>query len=179
MSRTCLKIAHEIGSRWLAFALQLILYVAFAAGIGYFATLPAYTYGDPDAATVKVSLSHAAARIRPCVKLTPEEMAELAANMRRQEICERRRLPIRLELDIDGEAVLRIESPPSGVWGDGPASIYERIDVAPGSHRISVRLRDTARQEGWDYAATKELTLERGRYTTVSFSAERGGFEFR
>lgn len=162
-----------------ALALQLILYLAFAATIGYFATLPPYTYGDPEAATIKVSLSHAAARVRPCTRLSPEEMAELAANMRRAEVCERQRLPLSLELDMDGQAVLRIEAPPTGLWGDGPASVYERIDVAPGAHAVSLRLRDTARQEGWDYVASAELVLERGRYLTVTFIPERGGFEFR
>ena len=165
--------------RLLAYALQLILYAAFAAAIGYFATLPAYTYGDPDAATIKVSVSHAAARVRPCVKLTPEEMAQMAPNMRRAEVCERLRLPVRLELDIDGAAVLRIEAPPSGLWGDGPASIYERLDLAPGTHTVSIRLRDTARTEGWDYVANEDLLVERGRYLTITFNAERGGFEFR
>jgi hypothetical protein len=156
-----------------------MLYVAFAAAIGFFATLPPYTYGDPETATIKVSLSHAAARVRPCITLTPEEVAELAANMRRSEICERQRLPVTLELDIDGRAVLRIEAPPAGLWGDGPASIYERINVAPGMHTVSLRLRDTARAEGWDYSANANLLLERGRYLTVTFNPERGGFEFR
>lgn len=166
-------------ARLAALALQPILYLAFAAAIGYFATLPPYNYGDPEAATIKVSLSHAAARVRPCTRLSPEEMARLAANMRRAEVCERQRLPVRLELDIDGRAALRIEAPPTGLWGDGPASVYERIDVAPGAHTVSIRLRDTARQEGWDYAASTELLLERGRYTTVTFNPEREGFEFR
>ena len=166
-------------SRLFAYSLQLILYAAFAAAIGYFATLPPYTYGNPEAATIKLSLSHAAARVKPCIRLTPEEMAELAANMRRPEVCERQRLPLILELDIDDRAVLRIEAQPSGLWGDGPASIYERIDVAPGTHEVSLRLRDTAREDGWDYATTANLELDRGRYLTISFTAERGGFEFR
>lgn len=166
-------------SRLLAYILQLILYAVFAAAIGYFASLPTYTYGDPEAATIKVSLSHAAARVNPCVQLTPEQMAKLADNMRRTEICERQRLPVTLEVDIDDRSVARIEAPPAGLWGDGPASIYERFDIAPGEHSVSLRLRDTARTDGWDYSANEELVLERGRYLTITFNPERGGFEFR
>lgn len=159
--------------------LQVIAYSAFAALIGYFASLPNYQYGDAAAATVKVSLSHAAERVKPCVKLTPEEIAELAMNMRRTEVCERERLPVVLEMDIDGRPVLRLEAPPSGLWGDGPAYVYERLDVSPGPHVLSVRLRDTARQGGWDYSREEEVEFVTGRYFTVTFKAEMGGFSFR
>jgi hypothetical protein len=70
------------------------------------------------------------------VRLTPEEIAKLAPNMRRPEKCERERLPLTVELEIDGEIVKRIEAPPSGLWNDGPASVYQRFEIAPGTHTI-------------------------------------------
>jgi len=159
--------------------LQVIAYAALAILLGYFATLPPYQYGDSQQASVKVSLSHAADRIKPCVQLTQEQIAELAANMRRTETCERERLPLILELDIDGETVLNLTAQPSGLWNDGPASIYERFEVAPGEHRVAARLRDTARSEGWDYVKTETVVLEPGRYFTITFRPETGGFNFR
>ena len=159
--------------------LQVIAYAALAAVLGYFATLPPYQYADGSQASVKVSLSHAADRIKPCVQLTPEEIAELAANMRRTEACERERLPLILELDIDGETVLSLTAEASGLWNDGPASIYERFDVAPGEHVIAARLRDTARPAGWDWEKTATVDLQPGRYFTVTFKPETGGFNFR
>jgi len=164
---------------WFAWPLRLVSYAAFAALVGYFATMPAYHYADPAAASIKVSLSHASNRVKPCVPLTPEQIAELAANMRRTEACERQRLPLVLELDIDGATVLAVEAPPSGLWGDGPSSVYERFTAVPGDHRVSVRLRDTARSNGWDYEKTGNVTLVAGRYFTVTFKAETGGFSFR
>jgi len=166
-------------NRWLGYPLQLLAYLAFAACIGYFATQPPYRYADPAAASVKVSLSHAADRVMPCVQLTQEQIAELAANMRRTETCERQRLPLILEMDVDGEPVLRLEALPSGLWGDGPSSVYERFTVAPGMRHVAVRLRDTARAEGWDYERTGDVMLEAGRYFSVTFKAETGGFKFR
>ena len=159
--------------------LQIIAYSLFAVCLGYFATMPPYLYGDIQAASVKISLSHAADRVEACVQLTPEEIAELAANMRRTEACERQRLPVVLQLDIDGERAISLEAPPSGLWGDGPASVYERFDVEPGAHNIAVRMRDTARTEGWDYTRTDDVVLEAGRYFTITFKAETGGFSFR
>lgn len=163
----------------LRFLLQGAAYAAMAVMLGYFATLPTYQYGNARQASVKVSLSHAANRVKPCVQLTQEEIAELAANMRRTEACERERLPLILELDIDGETILSLRAEPSGLWHDGPASIYERFEVAPGEHTIAARLRDTARTEGWDYASRVMVELQPGRYFTITFKPETGGFKFR
>jgi hypothetical protein len=163
----------------LRLVLQIAAYAAVALLIGYFATQPPYQYGDERMATIKLSLSHATDRVAPCVRLTREEIAELAANMRRAESCERERLPLRVELDVDGENVISVVAEPSGVWKDGSASIYERFDVAAGSHMIAVRLRDTARTEGWDYTKEASVELAPGRYFTVTFRAGTGGFNFR
>lgn len=159
--------------------LQILAYAAMAAFLGYFATLPPYQYGDAELATIKLSLSHATDRIEPCVALTPEEIAALAANMHRTEACERERLPLMIELDIDGENVISLVAAPAGVWNDGPASVYERFDVRPGRHAISVRIRDTARSTGWDYEKAETVNLVPGRYFTVTFRAENGGFRFQ
>jgi hypothetical protein len=162
-----------------AIFLQVTLYLAFAASLGWFATNPPYRYADPGMASVKVSLSHAAERVEPCVQLTPEQIAELAMNMKQTEACERERLPLLIEIDIDGETRFSLQAEPTGLWNDGPSSVYERFDVEPGAHRLTARLRDTARTTGWDYADSADIVLEPGRYFTVTFKAETGGFNFR
>ena len=159
--------------------MQFTAYVAFAATVAYFSFWPQYEYASPDRSVVKVSLSHAAERVTPCVRLSPQEIAELAPNMRRAEICERQRLPLTLELDVDGQPALRLVAAPSGLWEDGPASIYERFDLEPGPHRVAARLRDTARADGWDYTHVEDVVLEPGRYLTITFRAETGGFDIR
>ncbi len=159
--------------------LQAFTYAMFAVCIGLLSAWPSYDYAAADRAMLKLSLSHATARTEPCVRLTPQEIAELAPNMRRPERCGRERLPLGVELEIDGELVLRLEAPPSGLWNDGPASVYERLAVDPGAHEVTVRLRDSARSSGWDYSHSEEVRFERGRYFTVTFKAETGGFRFR
>ena len=163
----------------LRIAVQLVTYAIFAVGVGYLSASPAYDYADAGKATIKLSLSHAADRVKPCVRLTPEEIAELAPNMRRPETCERQRLPLTVELEIDGTVVAHIEAPPSGLWDDGPGSIYERFEVEPGEHTITARLRDSDRSDGWDYPHTENVTLVASRYFTVTFRAATGGFRFR
>jgi hypothetical protein len=163
----------------LRFLLQGIAYAGLMALLGYFATMPPYRYADPHMASVKLSLNHATQRVKPCVKLTPEEIARFAANMRRSEACERARLPLLLQLDIDGRRVADIAASPSGLWNDGPASVYERFAVPAGEHTVSIRLRDSARTSGWDYAETTNVVLRPGRYFTITFRPEAGDFDFR
>ena len=163
----------------LRYLLQVIAYAAFAIVVGYLSFWPRYQYASADVAAIKLSLSHATDRVVPCVELTPQQVAELAPNMRRTMSCERQRLPLTLQLSIDGEFTFEHEALPSGLWEDGPASIYERFDLEPGVHTIMVRLRDTAREDGWDYTITEDVTLIAGRYMTITFKAENGGFAFR
>jgi hypothetical protein len=160
-------------------SLQIVFYAAFAAIVGYLSFWPRYEYGSAGMAEVKISLSHAAARVEPCVQLTPQEIAQLAPNMRRSQTCERKRVPLVLELEIDGVIIRRLEVAPSGLWEDGPASVYERFELAPGEHHVAARLRDTARSEGWDYTHSEKVVLEAGRYLTITFRPETGGFGIR
>ena len=160
-------------------ALQIVLYAGFAYAVGYLSFWHRYHYASPNVAAVKVSLSHAANHVKPCVKLTPQQIAELAPNMRRSVLCERQRLPLIFELDVDGNAALRIKALPSGLWGDGLSSVYERFDLPPGEHRIGTRIRDTARTDGWDYVYEEDVTFAAGRYRTITFKPEKGGFSIR
>ena len=160
-------------------ALQIVLYAGFAFAVGYLSFWPRYQYAAPDVAIAKISLSHATNRVAPCIELTPQQIAELAPNMRRSLLCERERLPLLLELEVDGELALRIEALPSGMWEDGNAAVYERFYLAPGAHRIAARLRDTARTDGWDYSFEEDVIFAAGRYRTITFRAEKGGFSIR
>jgi hypothetical protein len=163
----------------LRYAVQVLTYAGFAVVIGYLSFWPQYQYAATDQAAVKLSLSHATQRVVPCVKLTPQEVAELPPNMRRTQSCERQRLPLVLQLDVDGERAYELEAVPSGVWEDGPASIYERFNLPAGVHTISVRMRDSAQVDTWDYTHTEDVILEAGRYLTITFKSENGGFKFR
>lgn len=158
---------------------QALAYLGFLSVVGYLSASPAYDYAMADKATIKLSLSHAADRVKPCVRLTPEEIAELAPNMRRVEHCERERLPLTVRLEMDGALLAEIEAPPSGLWKDGPASVYQRFEVEPGEHTITARLRHSGRLDGWDYTYSEEATLVAGRYFAITFRSETGGFRFR
>ncbi|GMQ96327.1 MAG: hypothetical protein BMS9Abin14_877 [Gammaproteobacteria bacterium] len=156
---------------------QAAMYAVFMAVIGYFATSPAYTFVDPGAAVITLSFTHAGERKSECRRLTPEELAALAPNMRRPTDCPRGRVSLLVELDLDDETLYRASLPPSGLAGDGASAAYERFVVAPGRYRLRARLRDSRREEGFDYVLEKDVELVPGQHLVVDFRAGTGGFK--
>ena len=85
---------------------QALLYAVFAAFVGFLSIAPPYQYADPELAEIKLSLSHAADRVEECVKLTPQEINERAIKGEPINECGRERLPLVVELEIDGATAL-------------------------------------------------------------------------
>lgn len=162
--------------RYLGQATILLLFMAF---IGAFADSPAYVYQRGDQALIKLSFTHGAERKGGCRRLSAEEIAKLPPNMRRPTECPRERLPVYAELVLDDQVVFRASLPPTGLAGDGPSRAYERLPAAPGAHRVVVRMRDTARSEGFDYEREAEITLRPHQNFVIDFRPEAGGFVFR
>lgn len=159
--------------------LQAGLYAVFAALIGFFSVAPAYQHIDPDVAVIKLAFSHAGERREPCRKLTPEELAQLAPNMRRPMACGRERLPLRVELEINDQLVYQADEAPTGIWSDGPSTVYQRFRVQAGTHRLVVRLRDGRDTVGFDYAQEQTVELLPGQNYVIGFRPETGGFRFQ
>jgi hypothetical protein len=164
--------------RALQIAAQLALYVPLMALIGYFSTEPRFTTLGPDEALLRLSFIHAAERKEPCRERTPEELAKLAPNMRAALDCPRERAMLLVELEIDGQIALRREVPPAGVQRDGNATVYHRLPLPAGRHRIVARLRDRP-GEGFDFVGETTLELAPGAALLIDFSKAKGGFVFR
>lgn len=161
--------------RWVLLALH---YAVFAALIGFFSTRPVYRQLAPDLALIKLSFSHAGTHKEDCHILTPEELAKLAANMRQPVSCKRERVPLLVELELDGEVILQRSLPASGIAGDGESTLYHRIVAPAGGHDLTVRLRDSRREEGFDYESTARVELAPEQNYVIDFRAEAGGFIF-
>jgi len=157
---------------------QAGVYLLLALGVGYCSSQPAYTHFPPDRALIKLSLTHGAKK-EECRRRTPEELAKLPPNMRRPTECARERLPVTVELLIDGEPLYEAVLPPTGLAGDGPSRAYRRLTVSPGRHQLIARLRDSDRKEGFDYERTMTVDLEPGQSLAIDFHAETGGFVLR
>lgn len=162
----------------LAYFGQAVVYGLIALVLGYFSTSPAYQSFPENKAQVILSFSHVGQRKEPCRKLTPQEIAETAANMRRAEVCPRERLPVTVELMLSNKTVYSATVPPTGLSKDGASRIYKRFAVAPGHYRLLARLRDGPQNAGFNYESETEIDLAPGQSFVVDFRSEMGGFLF-
>jgi hypothetical protein len=173
---------HQGGSgnvnRLLRYAGQVVMYAAFAVILGYFSTAPSYTHIPADRAVIKLTLSHAGARIGECHKLTGEELARLAPNMRVETQCPRERSPVTLELQMDGERLYYAVLQPGGLHRDSNANTYQRFTVPAGEHNLLVRLNDSVHVQGYNHVRQKRVTLEPGRVLVIDFKPDSDGFVF-
>jgi hypothetical protein len=157
--------------------LQVPAYAAFAAFIGYFSSAPAYRHLDPGVAVVKLSLVHAGELKQPCRQRTAEELAKLAPNMRAAMECTRERSDVRVEVEMDGRVIERVEARASGLRHDLPSSIYRRLEVSAGRHAVTARLADDATGQ-YRHQKSATVDLAAGHVLVIDFVPSRGGFLF-
>lgn len=157
---------------------QIAVYGAFAVLIGYFADSPHYEYFPSDKAAVTLSFAHGAEHKGDCRRLSRTELQKLAPNMRKPVSCPRERLPVVVKLELDGRNLYEATLPPTGLSGDGPSHVFKRFVVPTGRHTLVARLRDTKRESGYDYTATKAINLAPAQSLAIDFRADIGGFIF-
>lgn len=162
-----------------AYAGQAVFYAAIAAAIGYFAADPVYRQVPEGMAQIKLSFNHAGQRVEDCRKLTYEELSKLPTAKRRPLDCVRERVPVTVELLIDGKPMYASVLKPTGLSSDGPSKAYEKFLVPAGHHVIEAHLRDTRRDEGFDFESRHEADLAPWQSLAIDFKAEQGGFLFR
>ena len=163
--------------KWRSILLQVPAYAAFAAFIGYFSSAPVYHHLAPGLAVVKLSFVHAGELKQACRTRTPEELAKLAPNMRAALDCPRERSDVRVEVEMDGEVIARVDAHPSGLRDDLPATVYRRYEVPAGRHRFRARLADTPGGE-FRWVGEANVDLAEGRVLVIDFAAPSGGFQF-
>jgi hypothetical protein len=161
------------------YAGQLAFFLVAALVTGFFSNQPAHRHFPSDMAQIKLSFSHGAQRVEECRRLTPEEIAELPAAERRPNTCARERVPIRVQMRLDGEVLYDREVDPSGLSADGPARVYREFLVRPGSHHLELRLRDNREKTGFDHQASFDVDLAPRRNLAVDFKPDVGGFVLR
>lgn len=156
---------------------QVILYGAFAAFIGYFATSPKYKQIPDDVALIKLSISHLGDR--ECRKRTPEELKNMPPNMRAAMECPRERSDIKLEMDIDGQPAFQTVMHPTGLYKDGVSTVYKRFEVKAGTHQLAVRMNDNLVKPGFNFVKEEQITLKPNQVMVIDFNPDKGGLFFK
>jgi coenzyme F420-reducing hydrogenase delta subunit len=166
-----------VAARWprpvMAMGMSVILGL-LAAGTGVLATQPAWRQLAPGEAMVRLSVRHAAATKVECKALTPEELAALKPNMRRQVGCPRERWSLYVELDRDGERIYAGTQPPSGLWNDGASTVFKSFTVPAGRQSLNVRMRASGRESGFDSERAFDVDLAAGQNFVIEFHSDQG-----
>ena len=157
---------------------EIAMYTASATFVGPLPAWPPYTNLDDDRAIISLVFSHAGKRVSECRQLTQEELNELPPNMRTMNDCPRERHPVRVELRSGTEILYEATLLPSGIWADGKASIYRRIEVPSGTHKLFVGMNDSG---GADFDYEKSLTMDLAprRNLLVQFDGQTSEFLIR
>jgi hypothetical protein len=161
-----------------AVGLALVLAI-LAAATGYLSAWPRYRSLAPGDAVIKLSIAHLGAREGECRQLSAEEIATLPQHKRKTEECPRGRLPVAVEVLLDGAGLFAREENPAGFSRDGASRFYERASVASGPHELTLRLRDTARTGGFDHEATESVVLLPAQVLVIGFDSESRVFTLR
>ena len=165
--------------RALRFAGGFIVIAALFAAVAWLSDRPFYRQIPEGAAVMVLTFVHGADRRGECRRLSPEEIAKLPPNMRRVQDCPRGRRSIYVELDVDGQNVYRATLPPTGIAGDGPSRVYQRFVLPARKYDVAVRMRDTARPDGFDHERRDAIEVAPDQLFVIDYRPESGEFIFR
>jgi hypothetical protein len=147
--------------------------------VGALSAWPPYELVEEDRAIISLVLIHAGERIGECRRLSQEELNKLPPNMRKPADCPRERHPVRIELRT-GETVLYSETLlPSGIWADGKANVYQRVEVPSGTHELFIGMNDSGGKAQYDYSNSATIDLLPGRNLIIQFNEETQQFSIR
>lgn len=165
--------------RVLRLAGQFLVIVALFAGVAWLSDRPVYRQIPEGSGMMMLTFVHGADRKGECRRLTPEEIGKLAPNMRRVQDCPRVRRSLYVELDIDGRKIYAADLPPTGIAGDGPSRVYQRFVMPAGKYDVAVRMRDTARADGFDHERRGTIDFTPNQMFVIDYRPESGEFIFR
>jgi len=158
---------------------EILAWVAFSAVVGLLSVWPRFEVVETEKAIVTITFSHAARRVGECRQLTQEELNKLPPNMRKPSDCPRERFPVRIELRSGDSVLYQDVLLPSGIWSDGKANIYKRVEIDAGIHDLFVAMNDSGGDESFDYEDAAQMDITPGRNVVIRFDPESGQFTIR
>ena len=163
-----------IKNTFLRYLLQAFNYAIFMLLIWYFATGPSLRIIEDDESMLTIAFAHAGELLKPCRRLSQEELQKLPPNMRKLDDCPRERSPVILEAALDGKQIYRKVMLPPGIFGDGGVDVFFSGKVPAGKHHLSIKMDDSVRKEGFDHVFEKEIDIEPTKILLVEFHILKG-----
>ncbi len=156
--------------------LQVVNYTIFMAMVWFFSIKPPFQQLRADQAVVTLAFGHAAKVVAQCKRLSAEELAKLAPNMRKPMDCPRERSPVNIELKLDGNVVVKDVLNAPGLYQDQGVDYYQNIRVPAGTHTLAVWMNDDVNTSGPTYQHEQTVSLSPAQRLVVTFDAKGEGF---
>jgi hypothetical protein len=158
----------------LRYLLQAVNYSVFMGLIWFFSSAPTIQVLEENQAMITLAFSHAGDLREPCRKLSSEELAELAANMRKLEDCPRERSPVVIEALLDGETLYSELLQPAGLFKDGGVDVYYSRVIPVGKHNFEIKMDDSIRNKGFNYLFSQKFDINPAQILLVEFDSLTG-----
>ena len=141
----------------------------FIVVLARFSNWPNTKLRDSDQAVISLSFSQSGQLLQECRRLTQEELDKLPANMRKPEECQRERQPVEVVFKLDDKIIYEEKIAPTGIWSDGAVTVYKRMKVPKGQHQLFIGMRNSNKDQGYDYHLESDLDLNSGQHLIVEF----------
>jgi hypothetical protein len=164
----------SINNKPLRYLLQAINYSVFMGLIWYFATAPSIRILADNESMITIAFAHAGELREPCRKLSKEELAKLAPNMRKPEDCPRERSPVTIEARLDGQTFFSESLPPPGLFGDGGVDVYYSGKISSGEHHLALKMNDSVRIKGFNHVLEQQVGIDPAQILLVEFDPRHG-----
>lgn len=158
----------------LRYLLQAINYTVFMALIWYFASSPSIRVLAEDEAMLTIAFGHAGETREPCRKLSYDELAKLAPNMRKLDDCPRERSPVVIKASLDGNTIYDQTLQPPGLFKDGSVNVYVSERIPAGEHHFEIKMDDSVRSEGFDHTFEQAINIKPAQILLVNFDSQKG-----
>ncbi|MEX2498081.1 MAG: hypothetical protein WD397_04300 [Wenzhouxiangellaceae bacterium] len=123
----------QIGIQLLTWSLLGAMILAFSDG-------PSFNPLPVEHGRLTLAIAHLSERVEPCRQLSEAERMELPPTRRVTEVCERARVPVRVELAVNNRTLLARAFEPSGFHEDGRIYRVERWPLPAGHYRAELTL---------------------------------------
>ena len=171
-----LSVHRYVRERLTAFG---VLILAIPALITLLLSDAPYTFFDLEDSMLRFSIKHAGRHVKEEAMPTAEELKKLPPHMRVRVPKAGERFPVYVEVEIDGKKVISNSYKPGGLKQEGASYAYEKVIVAPGIHKVIVRMSDTGSPEHFDFVYDKELEFKAGRQICIDFDGGKKEFYIR
>ncbi|MBI4827865.1 MAG: hypothetical protein HY804_03510 [Nitrospinae bacterium] len=149
----------------------------------YFSTSPAYHFHEPGDTQMVVSFKTLTANLTLCGEEEQKEFEETASHrrshmQRKSRVCgSRERVPLRLDVWLDGQQLTGELIQPSGLQADGVTFVFKRYTFPAGAHAVKVAAQDyRADGSGQKTVFERTLALDAARVTVIDYDPERQSF---